>query len=427
MNSGARAASWKWWVCGLLLLASAINYMDRQTLANASVRITREFHLTQEQYGDLEFGFGLAFSAGSLVFGWLTDRVAVRWLYPAVLAGWSLMGILASRAGGYTDLIWCRIFLGFFEAGHWPCGVKTTQLLLDRSDRAMGNGVLQSGASIGAIITPLIMRSLMTDGAGGWRLSFAAVGFAGFAWIIAWFLMVPRETLGTANVVAPAAAELGGPNLTHESIWRVIFSRRFLLIAVTISLINVSWQLLRAWLPKFLIESRGYAESDALAFNSIYYAATDVGCLGAGALTLWMQRRGASVHRARMSVFLGCAALTALTTLCAVLPRGPLLLATLLMVGAGTLGLFPVYHALTQDLSARHQGKVTGAAGVVTWAVVGPSQALFGRSIDRTGSFASGMALIGWLPMVASILLLLFWMRSTRERRDSNDLHPQGV
>ncbi|MEN9677996.1 MAG: hypothetical protein RIS76_3892, partial [Verrucomicrobiota bacterium] len=42
-----RAPSWKWTVCGLLLLASAINYMDRQTLAGASVRISREFHLLQ--------------------------------------------------------------------------------------------------------------------------------------------------------------------------------------------------------------------------------------------------------------------------------------------------------------------------------------------------------------------------------------------
>ena len=34
------SASWRWWVCGMLLLASAINYMDRQTLANAAVRIS---------------------------------------------------------------------------------------------------------------------------------------------------------------------------------------------------------------------------------------------------------------------------------------------------------------------------------------------------------------------------------------------------
>ena len=35
----SRAGTWKWWVCGLLLLATTINYMDRQTLANAAVRI----------------------------------------------------------------------------------------------------------------------------------------------------------------------------------------------------------------------------------------------------------------------------------------------------------------------------------------------------------------------------------------------------
>ena len=58
----SRAASWKWWVCGLLLFASAINYMDRQTLANAAVRISKEFHLNQEQYGNLELAFGWAFA-----------------------------------------------------------------------------------------------------------------------------------------------------------------------------------------------------------------------------------------------------------------------------------------------------------------------------------------------------------------------------
>src|SRR6188472_1018116 len=74
-----RPSSWKWTVCGLLLLASAINYMDRQTLANASVRITREFHLNQEEYGNIESVFAYAFAAGSIVFDWLADRFSVRW------------------------------------------------------------------------------------------------------------------------------------------------------------------------------------------------------------------------------------------------------------------------------------------------------------------------------------------------------------
>src|SRR3954466_9989353 len=87
-----RPTRWKWWVCGLLLLASAINYMDRQTLANASPRITGEFGLSQEEYGNFEFAFGWAFAVGSIFFGVLADKIAVRWLYPVVLFLWSGAG-----------------------------------------------------------------------------------------------------------------------------------------------------------------------------------------------------------------------------------------------------------------------------------------------------------------------------------------------
>ena len=71
-----------WWICGLLLCASTINYMDRQTLSNVSVRITNEFHLSDEQYGYLETAFGLAFATGAMIFGIIADRTNVRWLYP---------------------------------------------------------------------------------------------------------------------------------------------------------------------------------------------------------------------------------------------------------------------------------------------------------------------------------------------------------
>ena len=85
-------------IAGLLLAASAINYMDRQTLANASKRVIEEFGLSNEGYGRLEEWFGYAFAAGSLVFGILADRVSVRWLYPAALLAWSLVGF----ATGFT-------------------------------------------------------------------------------------------------------------------------------------------------------------------------------------------------------------------------------------------------------------------------------------------------------------------------------------
>src|SRR5207249_2171575 len=148
---------------------------------------------------------------------------------------------------------------------------------------------------------------------------------------------------------------------------QIMFSRRFLVLILMVACINTTWQLLRAWLPKILQQGRGYSEHEALYFNSLFYVATDVGCLGAGALTLYLGRRGWAVHYARSFVYLSCAILAALTTLAACLPKGWPLLGVLLLVGMGALGVFPCYYALSQELTTRHQGKVTGLTGVFAW------------------------------------------------------------
>lgn len=391
-------------MCGLLLLASAINYMDRQTLANAAVRISREFSLTQTQYGNVEAVFGYAFAAGSLVFGWLADRVSVRWLYAAVLALWSVVGFATGFVRNYDELLLCRLLLGFFEAGHWPCGIRTTRMLLDARQRSMGNGVLQSGASFGAIITPLIMRALMTSDLGSWRTPFKVVGVAGLLWIVPWLLLLKTSDLSTATRSSPEPRPTG-----TSSFWRVIFSRQMLIVFFVIACINTTFQILRAWLPKILQEGRGYSETHALNFTSVWFAATDVGCLGAGALAVWLARRHLSVHAARVAVFAGCGLLCAFCVFVPWLGKGWMLLFVLSLAGAGALGVFPLYHAFTQDISGEHQGKITGMAGVVTWLVTAQMQKLFGMLADRTHSFDPGLALAGLLPLIAVVPLWLFW------------------
>jgi MFS transporter, ACS family, hexuronate transporter len=396
-----RPASWRWWICGLLLLASAINYMDRQTLANVATRITTEFGLKQEQYGNLEFAFGYAFAAGSLIFGILADKFSLRWFYPAILALWSVAGLATGLVRSYEGLLLCRTFLGLFEAGHWPCAVKVTQLLLEPKDRSMGNSVLQSGTSIGAIITPLIMTRLLTEQISSWRPAFVIVGLTGFLWIIIWFAFIRKGDL-------EANSDGGDARRVTESFWSSILTRRMLIIVIVIALINTAWQLIRAWLPKFMIEGRGFTESYTLYFNSLFYVATDVGCIGAGFLTLWFFRRKFTVISSRKLAFLICALLSSLTIFLPLLPKGLLLLGVLLLVGAGALGVFPIYHAFTQDVSRHHQGKVTGLAGVAAWSL-SPIHKLYGRLIDQTHSFDLGLVLAGCLPLIAFFVLWLFW------------------
>ena len=145
-----------------------------------------------------------------------------------------------------------------------------------------------------------------------------------------------------------------------------------------------------------------------LSFNALFFIATDLGCIGAGFLTVYLHRRRFSVTASRKLTFLICALLSALTLCVVWLPKSATLLALLLLVGAGALGVFPIYHAFTQDLSREHQGKVTGLGGVAAWAL-SPAQKFYGRLVDRTGSFDLGFAIAGCLPLLAFLALALFW------------------
>jgi ACS family hexuronate transporter-like MFS transporter len=396
-------------ICGLLLLASAINYLDRQTLASASSRIKAEFGLLNEQYGDIEAAFGYGFVLGSIVFGILADLVPVRWLYPVVLVSWSAATAATAGADDYQDLLWLRLTLGIFEAGHWPCGIRVVRDLTRSSGRTMGNGLLQSGTSIGAIMAPLVMLALLTDEPGSWRRAFLIVGAVGLAWVVAWFATVRRGDL-----------TLPRDRRRHPAPWSIFYQSRMILVLVVVCLINTAWQLFRAWLHLFLEEGRGYTEQQTLLFNSTWFVATDVGCLGVGAAVLWLCARGLTATRARQIMFTVCALACLSLVLLPWLPNGPLLLAILLLGGAGALGVFPLYHAFTQDISGQHQGKITGLAGVTAWFLVPPAQKFFGRLVDITGSYDAGLAAAALLPAAACLILWLFWGTEEDEPTESS-------
>ena len=262
--STTRAPWFRWYVCGLLLLATTINYMDRQTLSNAAPRVTSEFGLNNEQYGNIETAFGLAFAGGALVFGCLADVVRIRWLYPLVLLAWSAMGIATGWATNYSELMICRTLLGFFEAGHWPCALRTTQRLLAANERTMGNSILQSGSSIGAILTPLVMARLLTDEPGSWRFAFQIVGAIGAAWVVLWLTALRDSDLSLPTDGSSSASDAQQPQTLQSWI------RRFIVLIVVVVSINACWHLFRVWMVMFLVRGHGFAEPFALKFSSAF-------------------------------------------------------------------------------------------------------------------------------------------------------------
>lgn len=401
----SRPASWKWWITGLLLLATMVNYMDRITLGSASVRITAELGLSNAQYGNLELGFGWAFAAGSLLFGFLADRLPVYLLYPAVLAAWSCMGMATGWSHGYGELLACRVLLGFFEAGHWPCALKTTFALLDEKDRTMGNSVLQSGASIGAMLTPQIMKLMVTEQPGSWRTAFIAVGGAGLLWVVAWFALLRRRDLECGP---PAAPPKDTPDLC-----RILLGPRFWAVALLLAGAQTVWHLYRVWMMKFLQTGRGYGEKAALDFNSLYFIATDVGCILAGLASLWLiRRRGSTPHDSRRAVYACACLFTSCSLFIPWLGKGWPLLGALLLIGAGALALFPCYYSFAQEISASHVGRLTGLLSLWVWAVTSPMHSFFGMIADRTKSYDLGLAIAGLVPWLGVISMKLLWRRT---------------
>ena len=389
-------------IAGLLLAASAINYMDRQTLANVAKRVTEEFSLNNEQYGRLEKWFGYAFAAGSLLFGVLADRVSVRWLYPAALLAWSLVGFATGYARDYDQLLLCRTALGFFEAAHWPCALKTTQLLISTKGRALGNGVLQSGTSIGSILTPVVMWWIMVRQGQSWRLGFQLVGLVGIAWIFAWIAATRADDFQ----VVPAKPGSGGA--TRDGATRDAI-RRWAAVLIVVVIINTVWQSLRAWIPLILQKEHGYSETETLWFTALWFGISDIGCLASGALAWWLAVKGWSVKWSRVATFaLACFLCLGLVAV-PWLGSGPMLLAVLLVAGAGALGLFPIYYSFTQDISRHHQGLVTGVASFFAWVASASFQPLFGRHADQTESFSIGLAAAGAVTLLALAAWAILW------------------
>ena len=420
-------SSWRWWVCGALLLATLLNYMDRQALSETATELKERYGLDDGRYGTVEQCFSYAFATGGLLFGFLTDRFGPRRLYPIVLVGWSLAGIATTFAaspeaiawleqpgespgtGTYRWLLMCRTILGLFEAGHWPCALITARRVLTAAERPFGNSILQSGASMGAVLTPLYVLLVRSLG-GGWQVVFWTVGAFGLLWVPMWLLLVRSGDLDR-NPEAPA-----DPSNPAERLDVFGFLRRYFVLAVTVTCLALSWQFIRAWLPKYLKEFHHYTAAASASAVAMYYIAADVGCIIAGFLVKLLAGHGRSVHGSRLIVFAMWCALTALAATIPFLGGNFwLLVPVLMLVGAGILGLHPIYYSLTQELPSKHMGILAGSLSALTWISVGTLQGQIGAHIKATGDYAPGFIVAGLAPLAALLVMVVVWKPTTRK------------
>ncbi len=416
--------AWKWWICFLLLLATTLNYMDRQALAQTSKLISEDFNLNNREYSRLIFLFNVGFGLGALLFGWLVDKASLRWLYAALVLGWSMVGFATGFAWGFVPLLICRLLLGLFEAGNWPCGIMTVKRVMKPAERSLGNGMFQSGTALGAILIPLVVLACyeLSDPADkrSWQLPFRIIGALGVMWVVLWL-----ATVRSSQLAAPPVAPSAEPKLadTYWNLWR---NRRFLVMMLVIVAVNVPWRSFGEWMPKFL-DKKGYSRTTIQLYSSAYFFAADVGSIGAGLITLWLARRGRSVFSSRMISFAICATLTTLAVVVVFLPKGWFLFGVLLLIGFGALGSFASYFAFSQEVSMKHQGKVTGTLGLINSAAMGGLALLQGELIDATGTYTLALGLTGLTPLIGVFAVWFFWNPPPGEKSAATAESPRPI
>ena len=192
MTKDQKVSGWAWGVCWLMFASTVLNYMDRQTVSLLREPISKAFGITS----DLDFGwilaaFYLTYALFQVPAGFLVDRWDLRWSYALAVAWWSLAAAATAIVPTLGLLILCRTLLGIGESFNWPCALRVTSRILPPTDRSLGNGIFNSGAAVGAVVTPTVV-TLLTQ-AFGWKASFAVIGSLGFVWVAAWLMLVQGE------------------------------------------------------------------------------------------------------------------------------------------------------------------------------------------------------------------------------------------
>lgn len=311
INAGFKLRGLRWWIVGLIFLATLINYIDRLTISVLAPVITNDLHLNNTEFGGIVTWFLLAYTISQGLSGKLYDRVGTKtgFVYSIVL--WSIAAMAHAFARGLASLSVFRFVLGFGEAGNWPGAAKTVAEWFPIRERAFGMAIFNSGAAIGSVIAPPLIVWLSLSY--GWRTAFIATGSLGFIWLALWLVSYQtpdrhrwlgdqeRELIREGQrvphntSVAAEAPTSWRELLRYRQVWAIILSR---------FLTDPIWWLYISWLPKYLADARGFSLVKIGLFAWVPYVAADVGSLSGGWISGHLIGRGWSVDRARKTVIL---------------------------------------------------------------------------------------------------------------------------
>jgi len=385
------AARARWLPLGVFLLSSAINYLDRQSLATLAPLVRAEFHLSNADYGFILAAFSITYAGCAPLAGMLIDRSGLRRVISVAVGLWSCAGIATGLTRSFTALVGCRAVLGIGESAGFPGAGKAIRQYLEPAERALGNALNQTGVSLGMALAPPIATWIALRA--GWRAAFVATGVTGLLWIPAW------------NWAARRRGPSPPPRATTADVARLLGDRRLWAFALANALGMTGYSLWTNWTTLYLVDAHGLTLTQAAWYAWIPPVAATLGGFAGGWLSLAFIRRGAPPPRARFRVCV----LTGVVALATVaLPAAPTAgwAAAGISLGLSAVAAFSV-NMYTLPLDVFSGANAAFAVACLT-ASYGAVQALvspaFGRLIDLHG-YAPVIAIAAATPLAASAVL----------------------
>jgi ACS family hexuronate transporter-like MFS transporter len=284
----------QWPLAILVSVAIAISYLDRQTLPIAIGAIGEEIPISNTVKAFLDSAFLVTYGLMYVGGGRLVDVLGTRRGFAIIMVFWSLACASHGFAGGVIALAASRLLLGVGEGGGFPAATRVVAERFSVNYRSTAMGIINAGTGIGGIVAPpliaLVILNVHWLGLSSWRWVFFITGAFGLVWTVWWLKSYrftdERPEKNVAREPPTPIREL----FRHRETWGIVGAK---------FLSDAAWYFYMFWLPKYLLDARGFNIKAVGEVAWIPFAAAAVGCLVGGSLSTALLKRGYSVNAAR--------------------------------------------------------------------------------------------------------------------------------
>lgn len=405
--------SLRWAAIGVMVFASALNYLDRQLLAAVGPTIISEFHLTSRQFGLIISVFSIVYACAAPLAGFLIDRIGLIRGMCLSVGAWSLAGLSTGFSTSFAGLLGTRAALGIAEAAAQPGNGKANATYLRPHELALGTAFSQLGLSLGLLAAPLVVAFFSPRW--GWRSAFMFSGALGFVWIPIWIWVsrhAPKNPASTQRSQASVLDLLGDRRL-----WGLVIGNM---------LIMSLYSLWTNWTTLYFVKARGLTQNEANQdFAWIPPVFATLGAFAGGALAFRLIRAGATVRDARIRIcWIGC--LLSLVT--AAIPWMP---TPILAAAAISISFFSVMaistnvYAMPIDFFGMERAALGVAAVTSAYGLMQTfASPLIGEIVDRVG-FTTVCVTFSMLPLLGVSVLAWTTRPGIRLQSDVGPGHAQ--